>query len=80
MTWNEILIRGGTQNHIVSVADLPAANQKRLREIGQSDIDELVSLRMSGRERIFGILNKASLRLLWWDPDHQAYPSRKKHT
>lgn len=80
MTWREILIKGKKQHHMIRVAVLPKENQKRLRETGQHDIDRLVSLRMSGRERIYGILNKASLRLLWWDPDHQVYPSRKKHT
>lgn len=80
ITWREILIKGKKQHHMIRVAALPKENQKRLRETGQHDIDRLVSLRMSGRERVFGILNKASLRLLWWDPDHQVYPSRKKHT
>ncbi len=80
MTWNEILVKGKKRNHTIQVEDLPSENQKRLREIGQQDVDQLVSLSVSGRERIFGILDKAVLRLLWWDPEHQVYPSSKKHT
>ena len=80
MTWSEILIGGKKRNHTIQVADLPGENQRRLREIGQGDVDQLVSLSVSGRERIFGILDKTVLRLLWWDPEHQVYPSRKKNT
>ena len=80
MTWREILIKSKKQHHTIRVAALPGENQKRLREIGQHDVDRLISLRVSGRERIFGILDKAVLRLLWWDPEHQVYPSPKKHT
>ena len=65
---------------MIQVADLPGENQRRLREIGQHDVDRLISLRVSSRERIFGILDKAVLRLLWWDPEHQVYPSPQKHT
>lgn len=80
MAWREILIKGKKQHHMIRVSALSKENQKRLRETGQHDIDRLVSLKVGGRERIYGILNKASRRLLWWDPDHQVYPSRKKHT
>lgn len=80
MTWREILIKSKKQHHTIRVAALPGENQKRLREIGQHDVDRLVSLRVSSRERIFGILDKAVLRLLWWDPEHQVYPSSKRRT
>jgi len=80
MTWREILIKSKKQHHTIRVAALSTENQKHLREIGQHDVDRLVSLRVSSRERIFGILDKAVLRLLWWDPEHQIYPSPKKHT
>lgn len=80
MTWNEILVKGKKRNHTIQVEDLPSENRKRLREVGQHDVDQLVSLSVSSRERIFGIRDKAVLRLLWWDPEHQVFPSRKKNT
>ncbi len=75
MTWAELL--GGKQNHNVSVSDLCKAARQRLEEIGQDDIDELLSLRLSGKERVWGILSEGVCTLLWWDPEHQVCPSVK---
>ena len=80
MTWNEILIAGKKQNHAVSVGDLSNEAQDRLVEIGADDVDVLVSLRVSGQERIFGIRDRCVLELLWWDPHHRVCPSQKSHT
>jgi hypothetical protein len=79
MTWNEILVRGKKFNHTVSIADISAAARKRLSESmqGRIDIDELVSLRLSARERVWGIRDQAVLSLLWWDPAHAVCPSLK---
>ena len=41
---------------------------------------ELVSLRLSGKQRIYGIQDRGVLLLLWWDPDHKIYPVKKKGT
>jgi len=78
--WNEVLVREKDHNHSVSVESLCKAAQDRLMEIGQDDIDDLVSLRLTGKERVWGIRHQHILKLLWWDPDHQVCPSKKKHT
>lgn len=52
MTWAEIL--GGKQNHEVEVAKLAKEARKRLEEIKLDDQDSLLSLRLSGEERIWG--------------------------
>ena len=80
MTWNEILVRDKRKNHTIKVEEIAQQARKRLIEIGQDDIDELVSLRLTGTTRIWGIRDQNVLKLLWWDPDHQVYPSHKKHT
>ncbi|MEW6364442.1 MAG: hypothetical protein AB1714_07370 [Acidobacteriota bacterium] len=80
MTWNEILIQGRKQNHTVEVGDLCAQARARLLEIHADDIEELVSLRVTGEERIFGIRQEGTLELLWWDPQHRVCPSQKSHT
>ena len=77
MTWSEVL---GRQNHPVRVASLCPEAQKRLKALKLDDVEELVSLRLSGKERVWGLRERAELRLLWWDPDHQVCPSTKKHT
>jgi hypothetical protein len=80
MTWQEIRIRDKDKNHAIPVADLTREAQDRLAEIGQDDVDELFSLRLSAKERIFGILDESVMRVLWWDPDHRVCPSPKRRT
>ncbi len=64
MTWNEILIHARIQNHTVGVDQLTSNARQRLVELRLDDIDGLVSLRLSGKERIYGILNGSVLLLL----------------
>lgn len=75
MTWNEILVVGKKRNHSIPVSDITSEAQDRLEVIGLG-LDEVVSLRLSGAERIFGYLDNGILVLLWWDPDHQVCPSK----
>lgn len=77
MTWGEIL---GSQNHEVQVSSLCSEAQKRLKMLKLDDIEHLVSLRLSGKMRIWGLKKHRVLRILWWDPKHQVCPSIKKHT
>jgi hypothetical protein len=80
MTWADILIKAKKQNHNVQISDLCSQAQKRLKEIHCDDIDELLSLHLSGIERVWGILDRGVMTLLWWDPKHQVCPSLLKHT
>ncbi len=77
MTWSEIL---GSKHHMISVKDIIKPAQDRLRELDHDDQDELVSFRVSGSERIWAIRSEESSFILWWDPNHEIYPSSKKHT
>lgn len=80
MTWGEILVKGKQNNHLVPVNEIIRPAQERLREIDQDDVDELVSLRLAGRARVWGILEGSVLKVLWWDPEHQVYPVDKRFT
>lgn len=80
MTWFEILVKAKKQYHSVPVTDLTKAARDRLEEIGLDDVDRLISLRLSGQERVWGVLYDHVLSLIWWDPEHQICPSLKKHT
>lgn len=74
MRWSEIL---GSNNHAVKLGDLCAEAQKRLQEIEQDDVEELVSLRLAARKRVWGIRDGNVLKILWWDPEHQVCPCLK---
>jgi hypothetical protein len=80
MTWKEILLDAKKQNHNVSVDKLIKEAQDRLTEISLDDLDELTSLHLTGKGRVWGIIDQGVMNLLWWDPEHQVCPSHKKHT
>jgi hypothetical protein len=77
LTW-QILRENGS--HLVQVGDLCSKAQKRLFDLSKDDCDELFSLRVTGKQRIWGIKDGSILWLLWWDPNHEVCPSHKKHT
>lgn len=80
MTWGEILNEGGKRNHFIDVKDLDKSAKERLKLLKQDDVDQVLSLGLTARGRILGILENSILRLLWWDPHHSACRSYKKHT
>ena len=80
MTWHDILITGKKHNHSIEIHKLSKLAMDRLKETKLDDIEKLISLKVSSRERIWGIKHQTVLLLLWWDPKHQVCPLIKKHT
>jgi hypothetical protein len=79
-TWNEILLIAKGKNHTIAKSDLSKAARDRLAELRLDDVDYVISLRLSGKERVFGLKHDVALTLLWWDPDHLVCPAQLKHT
>jgi len=77
MKWSDIL---GNKSHMIAVEKICRKAQARLKEIGQEDVDELVSLRFGSKGRLWGIRDNEYLKILWWDPNHEICTSQKKHT
>ncbi|HEV2720913.1 MAG TPA: hypothetical protein VG323_12905 [Thermoanaerobaculia bacterium] len=80
MTWNDIIVGAKKRNHTISVDQLCKDAQHQLASLNLYDIDEVVSLHLTGTERVWGYREGAVLHVLWWDPDHQIRPSLPKHT
>jgi len=78
MTW--AAIKESRRNHSIPVSELCHDAQKRLCKLKQDDIEELFSVGLSGKQRIFGIRDRRVLKILWWDPNHTVCPSMKKYT
>lgn len=75
MNWNDIKHNG---SHNIAVESLTERDpQKKLNDAGY---DEVFSLRLTGRKRIFGILQNGVLDILWYDKEHEICKSNKKHT
>lgn len=81
MTWAEILAEGGRKrNHLIDVSKCIPEAQQRLKILGQVDQEQLLSLAVNSTARVIGILDRATFRILWWDPEHQICPSHQRHT
>lgn len=72
--WNDITAGG---SHPIETDKLCDAARKRLVEIEKDDLDELVSLRLAGANRVWCVKSGHLLRPLWWDENHQVYPVEK---
>ncbi|MGE0083713.1 MAG: hypothetical protein AB7S75_04770 [Desulfococcaceae bacterium] len=77
MSWHEIL---GRNNHEVEVEKISKKAQKRLTDLKLDDYETLVSLRLTGPQRVWGIKMQNIFKILWWDPNHEVYPSTLKNT
>ncbi len=76
LNWQELTSQG---SHLVDIVKLVPKAQKRLEELKKDDLDQLYSLRTTGRHRIWGIKESSILWLLWWDPEHEVCPSNAKN-
>lgn len=80
MTWSEILITAKKRNHSICVDDLCREAQENLRSMGIGHVKEVVSLRLSGEERVWGHLDGQILNLLWWDHKHSVCECQLRYT
>ena len=78
MSWADI--EQTTGSHFVDIDDLIKDAQDRLKEIQQDDVEQLFSLRVTGKIRVWGIRVDEEFHFLWCDPEHEICPSHKKHT
>lgn len=74
-TWGDIL--NSRHNHNVDVKDLCKDARDRLTAMRQYDIPEVLSIRLSGTERVWGMLSEGVCTLFWWDPQHRICPSMR---
>lgn len=51
--------------------------QRRLHALQLDDLDRLSRLRIGGRQRLYGRRVGARFHALWWDPDHEIWPSAR---
>lgn len=77
LTWQEL---NGKGSHLVNITQIIPEAKKRLDLLQLDDWEELYSLRIGGKQRIWGLKEGGILWILWWDPNHEICPSNKKHT
>ncbi len=76
MAWSEV---EGSKSHFVPVNQINKSARERLRN-RHLFVEQLFSLRITGKKRVWGYREGKVFYLLWWDPEHQVCPSIKRHT
>jgi len=76
--WNQIFIVEKKHNHSVAVADFDCPKAREWMRRNLPDQDLLWRLRLSGPERVWGILREGVFHLMFWDPGHEIKLSEKK--
>ena len=79
MSWTNIIQSEKHKSHNVEIGSLTKKAQNELQELKIYQ-DELFSLRLTSKKRLWGILEEGVLNILWYDPEHEICPSNKKHT
>ena len=83
--WGEILTdksgrRNNTRNHEIELSDLSKEAQKRATDINVDEFDALCSIAVGGRERVWGHISDGVFCIIWFDMQHEIYPTEKRHT
>lgn len=76
-TWAQLL---GDHHHRISVDVLSKDAKQRLLQLKLDDYEDVLSIRLTGKRRVFGLQDGHACLLLWWDPHHKVCPSTKSHT
>jgi hypothetical protein len=81
MTLNEVFHRGGYPGKDYDVADIPNSDAlDRLEVMGLADQTKIWVLRLGGEPRLYGLLRGNIFEVVFWDPEHEIWPSVLKHT
>jgi hypothetical protein len=77
-TINELFHVGEWPGKCHDMATLPNKEARdRLVKIGLADQTKIWKLRIGGPGRLWGFLVNNVFHVMWWDPGHQIWPSRR---
>ena len=81
MTMGEAFPGNGYPGKDYNVDEIPtAAARDRLDAIGLADMTKISRFRLSGEQRLYGFRCNNVFHVVWRDPNHEVWPSSKKHT
>ncbi|MFY0483229.1 hypothetical protein ACI6PS_11545 [Flavobacterium sp. PLA-1-15] len=69
--------KGKSKHHWVDVKQIIRPAQQRLVNLKLDDVQELFSIRLTGTQRVWGIRDYNYFKMLWFDFDHEIYPSNR---
>ncbi|KAB1979239.1 hypothetical protein [Streptomyces triticiradicis] len=80
-TINELFRQGEWPGKCHDVPQLPnRAALDRLDAIGLADMTKIWKLRIGGKGRLWGFLVGNVFHVVWWDPEHEVWPSKLRNT
>lgn len=84
-TWNEVLQQNKKKNHSLSDSSNWNSVAKKILENINIERESIISLTISGKCRLYGYIDHAVFKILWYDDNHGdnsscVYRSHKKHT
>lgn len=79
MTWAQIANqtggrRSGTNSHHIPISTISREAQELLKRNSLEDMDEIYSLRVQAKKRLFGIIQEYVFYILWYDRNHEICP------
>lgn len=77
----DVFARGSEIGKTYTVSKLPAKEARdRLVDLEYDDQTEIARLRISGKRRLYGFLPDGGpdFYVLWWDPEHEIWPSNRE--
>jgi hypothetical protein len=81
MTITELFHKGDYPGKSYDPATLPDPRAaRRLEAMRLTDMTRISALRTQGRPRLWGFLVGNVFHVVWWDPEHEVWPSTLKHT
>jgi hypothetical protein len=81
MKVGEVFPGGGYPGKEYDVESIPSAEAlERLYAIGLADMTKISVIRLGGQPRLYGFRQGNVFHVVWWDPEHEIWPSKLKHT
>lgn len=83
MTWTEVKKQthdnGKSKHHFLSSLSNEATERLKNRQLEEYE-DSIFSFALENKLRVVGIRKNEDFHVLWYDPEHEICPSKKKHT
>jgi hypothetical protein len=76
-TWKDVFVRDARNNHSIRSDQLKCSIARKWMAENMPDQPLLWTIRISARERIWGIISEAAYQIIFWDPDHLIWPVPK---
>ncbi len=78
MTW--AVLKNSDIATAIDTAAIHKDAQKELTKLSEDARSEIWEFQLMGKQRVWGFREGATFIVLWWDPEHLVFPSKKKHT